>query len=135
MKRPPKISPCQALYLAGLPADCSERASSFIPATTVFALRRLGLVTVRHLGPLSYVARVIAKPAPPVPPPAVKAKKEPFRCSCGCMVTPRSKTYEDGFCWRCARWDSRGGGYRDRYKYRVKGLLMGKNADGSQNRG
>ena len=53
----------------------------------------------------------------------MKAKKQPFRCDCGQMVSPRSRTYADGYCWRCERWDSRGGQYRVRYNYRVKKIL------------
>jgi hypothetical protein len=46
------------------------------------------------------------------------------------MVTPRSRTYKDGFCWRCERWDSRGGAYRVRYNYNVKKILPSLTKEG-----
>lgn len=56
--------------------------------------------------------------------------RRPFTCDCGQTVSPRSKYYDDGFCFRCARWDSRGGAYRVRFNYRVKGILPSLTKEG-----
>lgn len=51
------------------------------------------------------------------------AKQSARPCvGCGAMISPRSKYYKGGTCFRCERWDSKGGQYRVRYNYRVKGL-------------
>lgn len=56
--------------------------------------------------------------------------RRPYKCDCGQTVSVRSKYYNDGFCYRCARWDSRGGVYRVRFNYRVKGILPSLTKEG-----